>query len=66
MRVYNQNLPGNYGPLERTRPYWQWLLQRRAFDQLYVALDGPNLWDLDESTTQSSATRRSRARPSWN
>jgi predicted acetyltransferase len=52
MRVYNQNLPGNYGPLERTRAYWQWLLQRRAFDQLYVALDGPNLWDLDESTTQ--------------
>ena len=52
MRIYNQNVGGSYGLLERTRPYWRWLLQRRAFDQLYVALDGPNLWDLDETSTQ--------------
>jgi predicted N-acetyltransferase YhbS len=52
MRVYNQNLPGSYGPVERTRAYWRWLLERHAFDQLYVALDGPNLWDLEEQNTQ--------------
>ncbi len=51
-RVYRQSLPGNYGLLERSRPYWHWLLERRAYDQFYVALDGPDLWDLKESSTR--------------
>ena len=51
-RVYRQNLPGSYGLLKRNRPYWHWLLERRAYDQFYVALDGPDLWDLKESSTR--------------
>ncbi len=51
-RVYRENLSGNYGLLERSRPYWHWLLERRAYDQFYVALDGPDLWDLKESSTR--------------
>ena len=51
-RVYRQNLPGSYGLLERSRPYWHWLLERRAYDQFYVALDGPDLWDFKESSTR--------------
>ena len=51
-RVYRQNLPGSYGLLERNRSYWHWLLERRAYDQFYVALDGPDLWDLKESSTR--------------
>ena len=51
-RVYRQNLPGSYGLLERNRPYWHWLLERRAYDQFYVALDGPDLWDFKESSTR--------------
>lgn len=51
-RVYRQSLPGNYGLLERNRPYWHWLLERRAYDQFYVALDGPDLWDLNERSTR--------------
>ena len=51
-RVYRQSLPGSYGLLERSRPYWHWLLERRAYDQFYVALDGPDLWDLKESSTR--------------
>ena len=51
-RVYRQNLPGSYGRLERNRPYWHWLLERRAYDQFYVALDGPDLWDFKESSTR--------------
>jgi ribosomal protein S18 acetylase RimI-like enzyme len=51
-RVYRQNLPGSYGMLERTRLYWHWLLERRAYDQFYVALDGPDLWDFKESSTR--------------
>ena len=51
-RVYRQSLSGNYGLLERSRPYWHWLLERRAYDQFYVALDGPDLWDFKESSTR--------------
>ena len=51
-RVYRQNLSGSYGLLERSRPYWHWLLERKAYDQFYVALDGPDLWDLKESSTR--------------
>jgi predicted acetyltransferase len=48
VRLYNQNLRGTFGRLERTEAYWQWLIGRRAYDQLYVALDGPDLLELVE------------------
>jgi predicted acetyltransferase len=51
-RVYRQNLAGSYGLVERNRHYWHWILERRAYDQFYVALDGPDLWDLKESSTR--------------
>ncbi len=51
-RVYREGLSGSYGLLERSRPYWHWLLERRAYDQFYVALDGPDLWDFKESSTR--------------
>jgi predicted N-acetyltransferase YhbS len=51
-RVYKQNLPGSYGLLERGRNYWHCMLERRAYDHFYVALDGPDLWDLKEASTQ--------------
>ncbi len=40
------------GPLERTEAYWKWLLDRRGYDQLYVALEGPELLDMDETQTR--------------
>ena len=51
-RLYRQQLPGTCGMLERTRPYWHWLLERRSYDQFYVALDGPDLWDFKETSTR--------------
>jgi predicted acetyltransferase len=51
-RVYRQNLAGSFGLLERNRNYWHWMLERRAYDHFYVALDGPDLWDLKEASTQ--------------
>ena len=51
-RVYRQGLPGSYGLLDRNRSSWHWLLERRAYDQFYVALDGPDLWDFKESSTR--------------
>ena len=51
-RVYRQNFPGSFGLLERPRNYWHCMLERRAYDHFYVALDGPDLWDLKEASTQ--------------
>ncbi len=48
VRIYHQNLAGAFGPYERTSAYWEWLLARRAYDQLYVALDGPDRMDIEE------------------
>jgi predicted N-acetyltransferase YhbS len=39
------------GDLERTPAYWQWLLNRRAYDQVYVALEGPEQLELGEKST---------------
>jgi predicted N-acetyltransferase YhbS len=51
-RVYRQNLASSFGLLERNRNYWHWLLEQRAYDHFYVALDGPDLWDLKETSTR--------------
>ncbi len=51
-RVYRQNLSRSFGLLDRNQAYWHWLLERRAYDQVYVALEGPDLWDLDETSTK--------------
>ncbi len=41
-----------YGPLERTAAYWQWLLSRHGYDQVYVALEGPEQLELGEISTR--------------
>jgi predicted N-acetyltransferase YhbS len=51
-RIYNQNIRASYGPLERTDAYWQWLVRRQAYSQIYVALDGPDLLELEELSTR--------------
>ncbi len=51
-RVHYQNLPGTFGTLDRTDAYWNWLVNRQAHDQIYVALDGPNLLELGEVSTR--------------
>jgi hypothetical protein len=48
-RIYDENLPGAYGSLERTEAYWEWLVARRAYDQLLVALEGKDLLELEEN-----------------
>lgn len=64
-RIYNQNVSpelnsrqlaaGNaasHGSLERTGTYWHWLLARHGFDNLYVALEGPEQLELGEIGTR--------------
>lgn len=47
-RLYRKGIGGLFGPFERTEPYWQWLVRRHGFEQLYVAIDGPDPIDMDE------------------
>jgi GNAT superfamily N-acetyltransferase len=49
LRIYSQNTQSAYGPLERTEAYWRWIIGRRAFDSLLVALDGPDKLELEET-----------------
>ena len=51
VRIYNLNTFDLCGPLERTESYWHWLVDRHGYDRLYVALDGPDLFELDETRT---------------
>ena len=51
-RIYQQNLHGTHGLLERTGAYWQWLVNRESFDEIYVALEGPEQLDLREQSTR--------------
>ncbi len=48
MRVFRQNTGGTFGPVERTEAYWRWLVSRKGFDQLIVAIAGPDRLDIDE------------------
>lgn len=48
MRIYNHQAAGAYGPLIRTEEYWQWLVHRRGYDQIFVALDGPDLLEIED------------------
>ena len=51
MRIYDKNTQNMFGPFERSEAYWRWLIERRGYDRLYVALDGPDLFELDEQRT---------------
>lgn len=48
MRLYDQDVQGRWGANERTEAYWRWLVTRRAYDRIYVAIDGPDHLELDD------------------
>lgn len=47
MQLYRQQMAHSYGSFERTENYWRWLISRKHFDQIFVALDGPDRLELD-------------------
>lgn len=51
MRIYSRNQAPAYGGYERSEAYWRWLVSRKHFDQIYVALDGPEKYELDIAGT---------------
>ena len=40
MELYDQHTAGACGPLLRSEEYWRWLVGRKAYDQILVAIDG--------------------------
>lgn len=50
MRIFRQSTIDGLGTLERTEPYWRWLVSRKAFDQILVAIEGPDRFELDDGT----------------
>jgi GNAT superfamily N-acetyltransferase len=46
MRIYAQNTSLAYGPLERIESYWRWLISRKAFDHIIVAIHGRDRMEL--------------------
>lgn len=46
LRIYGQNTASAFGPQERSEPYWRWLISRKAFDHIIVAIHGRDRMDL--------------------
>ena len=51
MRLYQQNMSQAFGSLNRSESYWRWLISRRGFDRIYVAIDGPDKLELNETAS---------------
>ena len=49
IRLYNENTREAYGALDRSEAYWKWLVRRGGNDRIYVAIDGPDKLELDET-----------------
>ena len=63
MHLYEQDLTGIYGALRRSETYWRWLISRRGYNRIYVAIDGPNRLSLGDSAAPIvgyAATHRKR------
>lgn len=48
-RLYSENTADATGALVRGETYWRWLIGRRGYDRLYVAINGPDKMGLDDS-----------------
>jgi GNAT superfamily N-acetyltransferase len=49
VRLYESQLSGSYGISQRSEDHWHWLIGRRGFDRIYVAIEGPQRMGLDEA-----------------
>jgi hypothetical protein len=50
-RLYEERTEGGYGSFVRTPAYWRWLVGRGGQQRIYVAIDGPDKFELDELLT---------------
>jgi predicted acetyltransferase len=47
--VYRHAMPAAWGAIDRSEAYWRWLVNRRAHDELIVAIHGRDDWDTLDS-----------------
>jgi GNAT superfamily N-acetyltransferase len=62
-RLYAENSRGTYGPPLRGDEYWRWLVVRRAYDQIYVAIqqqEGTDPYDLRAGIVAYAAVKDGR------
>ena len=43
--VYHRAAAASWGAVDRSEAYWRWLVGRRAYDELIVAIHGRDNWD---------------------
>lgn len=48
-RLYAQQTASENGAFARTPERWQWLISRQGYDRIYVAIDGPDSWALEDT-----------------
>ncbi len=48
IHIYELNTRETYGPNHRSEEYWQWLLSRKAYDQMIVAIEGDDTLEFGE------------------
>ena len=48
MNIYQEHTDRGYGALVRSEAYWQWLISRKAYDQIIVAIEGKDSLDYGE------------------
>jgi predicted N-acetyltransferase YhbS len=46
--LFDQRLRSTVGPFARDDERWRWLISRGAYDQIYVAIAGPDSWELTD------------------
>lgn len=49
MRLYDRQLTSSCGSFVRSDDRWRWLISRHGYDRIYVAIDGPDSWELDNT-----------------
>jgi predicted acetyltransferase len=49
MRIFGQNTARGYGAWLRSEDDWRWLISRKAFDHILVAIHGRDRYDLEDT-----------------
>ena len=49
MRLYAEHSARVPGAIERSEAYWRWLISCKRFDQIFVAVHGPDRHELDDT-----------------
>jgi len=52
MHLFKRGLANVSGVFRRSDDRWRWLISRRAYDRIYVAIDGPNDFALGEADSR--------------